>query len=131
MKKCINCFERVIRAKNLCKRCYYYLRRTGNQRSNSLPNLLKKQKGQGCLRKDGYRSLMINKKRILEHTHIMEIHLGRKLFKNENIHHKNGVRYDNRIENLELWTTSHSSGQRVEDKVKWIKEFIKNYPEFL
>jgi hypothetical protein len=38
----------------------------------------------------------------------------------------NGIRDDNRIENLELWTTPQPSGQRPEDIARWMVEF---YPE--
>lgn len=62
---------------------------------------------------------------ILEHTFVMSEHLGRPLEKNENIHHKNGIRADNRLENLELWSTSQPFGQRVEDKVAWAKEILR------
>lgn len=34
---------------------------------------------------------------------------------------------DNRIENLELWTTQQPSGQRVEDKINWAINFLKEY----
>lgn len=39
---------------------------------------------------------------IMEHTVIMERHIGRYLRANECVHHKNRNRADNRIENLEL-----------------------------
>jgi len=129
MKFCKNCLKRKHKAIGLCNPCYQYFNRTGKQRPDD-QFLYRKKNGEGCLRKDGYRVLQINKKRILEHTYIMEIFLNRKLFKNENVHHKNGIRHDNRIENLELWSNSQPSGQKIQEKVKWIKEFIKNYPEF-
>jgi len=63
----------------------------------------------------------------LQHRLVFEEHLGRKLFPHENIHHINGVRDDNRLENLEIWNTSQPSGQRVADKIEWAKEFLRQY----
>lgn len=90
--------------------------------------------GSGCLTRHGYRK--IHKKNhpnawkngdILEHIFLMSEYLKRPLIKGETIHHKNGIKHDNRIENLELWSHSHPFGQRVEDKIKWCKEFLNLY----
>jgi len=52
---------------------------------------------------------------ILEHRLVMSEHIGRPLRAGETVHHRNGDRLDNRIENLELWKSSHPPGQRVAD----------------
>jgi hypothetical protein len=69
---------------------------------------------------------------VYEHTMVMEEHLHRYLLPGETIHHINGVKNDNRLENLELWSAYHPSGQRVKDLVRWAKDLLARYePEAL
>lgn len=68
---------------------------------------------------------------IPEHRLVMQRHLDRPLLRHETVHHVNGVRTDNRLENLELWSSSHPAGQRVVDKVSWAREILATYEGLL
>jgi hypothetical protein len=64
---------------------------------------------------------------VFEHILMMEQVLGRRLHPDESVHHRNGVRDDNRAENLELWVRAQPSGIRAENAVAWAREILDRY----
>jgi HNH endonuclease len=92
----------------------------------------------GWTDKRGYRWIYVSEngrsRAKREHRHIMELHLGRALEPEELVHHKNGNRSDNRIDNLELlpWgehTAEHHTGVPRPDLLKKRLEVLANYRE--
>lgn len=110
-------------AHNLCQT---HLKRQDRGSDLNKPILVKAPPGTGHTNKDGYRIIFVDGHNIREHRWVMQQMIGRKLYRFENVHHKNGIRDDNRPENLELWVKTQPAGQRLEDLVAFITRY---YPE--
>ena len=67
---------------------------------------------------------------VFEHRHVMSQHLGRELYPEETVHHRDGNRQHNDLSNLELFSSRHGPGQRVVDKVAFAIDMLRLYPEF-
>lgn len=108
------------KSSRLCKKCYGTTDQTGDRNPHW--------RGGKTYHKAGY--LMVLQEGggyRFEHVLVMEEVLGRSLLPGENVHHLNGVKDDNRSENLELWTKPQPSGIRTTDAVAWAHEILDRY----
>lgn len=137
-----DCGKRIIRSAHVVRAGG--IQSCGCLRAEQLASENPKRHGFGwCYDTDGYVRLYIPKDQrgglsvaksgyIQEHRFLIERALGRPLHRGETVHHKNGIKDDNRPENLELRAGNHGYGQAVEDLVAWAVETLRKYsPELL
>lgn len=115
--------DRPHRARGWCDTHYAAWKRNGDPTTrHQAPH------GTGTVHPSGYRYIRVpGRGSVAEHRLVVEEHLGRRLRPDESVHHVNGDRLDNRLSNLEVWSTSQPRGQRVDDKVTWAITLLDRY----
>lgn len=135
--RCIKCCKereassKCLRSGNIrsCSCCRYDMTKRDNHYKWTGGRLLSKN---GYVRLTGIDHPNAHNRQIYEHTFVMSNFIGRPLVPGESVHHKNGDKHDNRLDNLELWCKQQPAGQRVEDQIDWAISILNRYkPELL
>ncbi len=131
--KCKNGCEKAVFCRKVCRTCYgrIWYEESGRESRGAIKQDILPI---GTIRLDvnGYQRIKINnghgaKDWVKYYRYLMEQFLGRKLQPYENVHHKNGNRQDDRLDNYELWITKQPKGQRPEDLIEYAKWILKTY----
>lgn len=125
--QCVLCRERASHTRGLCHRCYDREKVAGTLEEVALPRktwnkVTDRAVGTKRHNPHGYVQVWTGAEWRMEHRLVMEGRIGRPLAAKESVHHINGVRDDNRVENLELWFSPQPYGQRVADLIAYMAE---------
>lgn len=112
-----------------CAKCVIRIGQAGDTSPNWKGGRIKQQRGYIMRYAPEHPRSTPRTRYVFEHILVMEEFLGRFLVEEENVHHLNGVKDDNRIENLELWVRPQPSGIRMTDAVAWAREILARYED--